>query len=162
MDDKKRTNNPPAGMAQHDTTPESRKTYAFDPHIDPTLDWAGKAEGVAFEVQSSSIHNDFEVVLEMKNLISAEEKKRIQELLATHPFTRYMVAEKVAKGMAEGRAEGVRNIICRFLETKYGADSVQLQEEIQKITDLDVLDEIAGKLFVAFSLEEMQKIINGE
>lgn len=55
-DDKKRTNNPPVGMAQHDTAPETRKTYAFDPHIDPTLDWAGKAEGVSFDVPTSSIH----------------------------------------------------------------------------------------------------------
>jgi len=54
--DKKRTNNPPVGMAQHDTAPETRKTYAFDPHIDPTLDWAGKAEGVSFDVPTSSIH----------------------------------------------------------------------------------------------------------
>ncbi|MEN6470941.1 MAG: site-specific DNA-methyltransferase [Clostridiaceae bacterium] len=55
-DDKKRTNNPPVGMAQHDTAPETRKTYAFDPHIDPTLDWAGKTEGVSFDVPTSSIH----------------------------------------------------------------------------------------------------------
>lgn len=55
-DDKKRTNNPPVGMAQHDTAPETRKTYAFDPHIDPALDWAGKAEGLSFDVPTSSIH----------------------------------------------------------------------------------------------------------
>lgn len=55
-DDKKRTNNPPVGMAQHDTAPETRKTYAFDPHIDPTLDWAGKKEGISFDVPTSSIH----------------------------------------------------------------------------------------------------------
>jgi adenine-specific DNA-methyltransferase len=55
-EDKKRTNNPPVGMAQHDTAPETRKTYAFDPHIDPTLDWAGKKEGISFDVPTSSIH----------------------------------------------------------------------------------------------------------
>lgn len=55
-DDKKRTNNPPVGMAQHDTAPETRKTYAFDPHIDPSLDWAGKKEGLSFDVPTSSIH----------------------------------------------------------------------------------------------------------
>lgn len=55
-DDKKRTNNPPVGMAQHDTAPETRKTYAFDPHIDPALDWAGKKEGLSFDVPTSSIH----------------------------------------------------------------------------------------------------------
>lgn len=54
--DKKRKNNPPVGMAQHDTAPESKKTYAFDPHIDPTLEWAGKKEGLSFDVPTSSIH----------------------------------------------------------------------------------------------------------
>lgn len=55
-DDKKRTNNPPVGMAQHDKTEEKVKTYQFDPHLDPTLQWAGKAEGMSFDVPTSSIH----------------------------------------------------------------------------------------------------------
>ena len=55
-DDKKRTNNPPVGMAQHDKAEERVKTYQFDPHLDPTLQWAGKAEGMSFEVPTSSIH----------------------------------------------------------------------------------------------------------
>lgn len=55
-DDKQRTNNPPVGMAQHDKAEEKVKTYQFDPHLDPTLQWAGKAEGTSFEVPTSSIH----------------------------------------------------------------------------------------------------------
>ena len=55
-DDKKRTNNPPVGMAQHDKAEEKVKTYQFDPHLGPTLQWAGKAEGMSFEVPTSSIH----------------------------------------------------------------------------------------------------------
>ena len=55
-DDKQRTNNPPVGMAQHDKTKENVKTYAFDPHLDPTLQWAGKVEGTSFDVPTSSIH----------------------------------------------------------------------------------------------------------
>lgn len=35
--DKKRTNNPPVGMAQHDKTQETIKTYSFDPNLDPEL-----------------------------------------------------------------------------------------------------------------------------
>ena len=54
--DKKRTNNPPVGMAQHDKSLESSKTYTFDPNIDPTLQWAGKTEGTSFNVLTSSIH----------------------------------------------------------------------------------------------------------
>ena len=55
-DDKKRANNPPVGMAQHDKAEEKLKTYQFDPHLDPTLQWAGKAEGMSFDVPTSSIH----------------------------------------------------------------------------------------------------------
>jgi len=55
-DDKKRVNNPPVGMAQHDKAEEKVKTYQYDPHIDPTLQWAGKAEGMTFDVPTSSIH----------------------------------------------------------------------------------------------------------
>ena len=55
-DDKQRTNNPPVGMAQHDKAEERVKTYQFDPHLDPALQWAGKAEGTSFEVPTSSIH----------------------------------------------------------------------------------------------------------
>lgn len=55
-DDKKRTNNPPVGMAQHDKAEEKVQTYQFDPHLDPTLQWAGKVEGMSFDVPTSSIH----------------------------------------------------------------------------------------------------------
>ena len=55
-DDKKRANNPPVGIAQHDRAEETIKTYQFDPHLDPTLHWAGKAEGTSFDVPTSSIH----------------------------------------------------------------------------------------------------------
>ena len=55
-DDKTRKNNPKVGMAHRDKSEESIKTYAFDPHITPTLDWAGKAEHTSFEVPTSSIH----------------------------------------------------------------------------------------------------------
>ena len=55
-DDKKRTNNPPVGMAQYDNAEEKKKTYSFDPHLDPTLVWAGKKENNEFDVLTSSIH----------------------------------------------------------------------------------------------------------
>lgn len=55
-DDKKRKNIPPVGMAIRDKAPESVKTYKYDPHIDPALQWAGKEEGDEIRVQTSSIH----------------------------------------------------------------------------------------------------------
>jgi adenine-specific DNA-methyltransferase len=55
---KKRTNNPPVGLVTVQTDPPgtSRKTYAYDPHLDPQLIWAGKAEHMSFEVPTVSLH----------------------------------------------------------------------------------------------------------
>jgi len=53
----KRANNPPVGLvdAKSDAG-EGKKTYAYDPHLDPTLIWAGKAERTSFEIPTISLH----------------------------------------------------------------------------------------------------------
>ena len=55
--DKERANNPPVGLVTPDTDRDAgRKTYAHDPHIDPQLSWAGKAEHTSFETPTVSLH----------------------------------------------------------------------------------------------------------
>ena len=56
--DKQRVNNPPVGLVNPDTAPYAgvKKGYAYDPHLDPQLQWAGKAEHTAFEVPTVSLH----------------------------------------------------------------------------------------------------------
>ncbi len=56
--DKRRANNPPVGLVTHQNDPSDppKKTYAFDPHLDPQLVWAGKAERTSLEVPSISLH----------------------------------------------------------------------------------------------------------
>lgn len=56
--DKKRVNNPPVGLVTPDTDPDAgaKKTYAYDPHLDPQLQWAGKAEHTSFAVPTVSLH----------------------------------------------------------------------------------------------------------
>jgi len=51
-----RANIPPIGMAQYDTVASPEVKYEYDPHIAPSLQWAGKKEGTTFEVPTSSIH----------------------------------------------------------------------------------------------------------
>src|SRR4030043_1338623 len=54
---KERLNNPPVGLVTPETDKESGKIkYAYDPHLDPSLQWAGKSEHTAFEVQTISLH----------------------------------------------------------------------------------------------------------
>lgn len=55
--DKHRTNNPPVGLVTPDLDPDSgSRTYEFDPHLDPQLHWAGKAEHTSFDVPTVSLH----------------------------------------------------------------------------------------------------------
>jgi len=54
---KKRVNNPPVGLVTPETDRETgKKTYSYDPHLDPQLVWAGKAEHTSFEVPTVSLH----------------------------------------------------------------------------------------------------------
>ena len=52
-----RANNPDVGLVSsaNDIDGPPRK-YEFDPHLDPTLNWAGKAERTSFEVPTVSLH----------------------------------------------------------------------------------------------------------
>ena len=52
-----RKNNPPVGLVTEATDRDAPKTrYAYDPHLDPRLTWAGKAEHTSFEVPTVSLH----------------------------------------------------------------------------------------------------------
>lgn len=56
-DDKDRVNNPPVGLVTPDTDKDlNKKVYQYDPHLDPHLQWAGKAEHTFFEIETVSLH----------------------------------------------------------------------------------------------------------
>lgn len=54
--DATRLNNPPAGLAWQDVEKPPKVKFEYDPHLDPQLTWAGKAERPSFEVDAPSIH----------------------------------------------------------------------------------------------------------
>lgn len=56
--DKQRLNNPPVGLVDTHTDNGGlkKKKYDYDPHLDPQLQWAGKAEHTSFEVPTVSLH----------------------------------------------------------------------------------------------------------
>jgi len=45
-----RLNVPEVGIATQDRSVAEKVTYEYDPHLDPQLVWAGKAEHTSFEV----------------------------------------------------------------------------------------------------------------
>lgn len=51
-----RTNIPEAGLATQDRSIPEKVTYSYDPHLDPQLVWAGKAEHTSFETDTVSLH----------------------------------------------------------------------------------------------------------
>ncbi len=55
---KERVNNLPIGLvdAYTDNGGYKKKTYHYDPHLDPQLQWAGKAEHTSFDVPTVSLH----------------------------------------------------------------------------------------------------------
>ena len=56
-EEQKRANNPPVGLFSAENDPLSKKkTYQFDPHLDPQLQWSGKDEGLIFDVDTVSLH----------------------------------------------------------------------------------------------------------
>ncbi len=56
--DKKRVNNPQVGLVTPEADPDrgEKKVYQYDPHLDPQLQWAGKAEQISLEVPTVSLH----------------------------------------------------------------------------------------------------------
>jgi hypothetical protein len=53
----RRKNNPEVGMVTPATDPDDAKTrWQYDPHLDPTLSWTGKAERTSFAVDTVSLH----------------------------------------------------------------------------------------------------------
>jgi len=56
-EEQKRLNNPPVGLVTAETDHmNGKRKYSFDPHLDPQLQWAGKTEGLSFDVDTVSLH----------------------------------------------------------------------------------------------------------
>ena len=54
---KMRVNNPPVSLvAQAPDRESGKKSYSDDPHLDPQLVWAEKAERMSFEAPTISLH----------------------------------------------------------------------------------------------------------
>ena len=71
-----RTNNPPAGLAHLDRDETPTRTLTYDPHLDPQLIWAGKAEHDHVEVPAPSIHVHEE--LSAQKIVGSVRRQRLQ------------------------------------------------------------------------------------
>ena len=73
----RRKNNPEVGLVNTASDPEQAKTtYAYDPHLDPVLQWAGKAEHTSFAVDTVSLHVHERI--DAMSILSAVSKRQSQ------------------------------------------------------------------------------------
>ena len=71
---KERLNNPPVGLVTPETDRDTgKKEYQYDPHLDPQLLWAGKAEHTSFEVPTVSLHVHERI--DSRSIVEAVRKK---------------------------------------------------------------------------------------
>ena len=77
--DKERANNPPAGLVTAESDPDlgERTTWRYDQHLDPQLDWAGKAERDRFDVPAVSLHVHERI--DPKTIVKAVRKENPEE-----------------------------------------------------------------------------------
>jgi adenine-specific DNA-methyltransferase len=78
--DKERANNPHIGMVNEATETYGKvekKTYQYDPHLDPQLQWAGKTERTSFEVPTVSLHVHERI--DPKTIIEAVKKEEKED-----------------------------------------------------------------------------------
>jgi adenine-specific DNA-methyltransferase len=83
--DKERLNNPPVGLVSSTSDKYGdKKTYSYDPHLDPQLIWTGKVEHTSFEVPTVSLHVHERI--DPKTIIQAVRKKNGQQVYQTSLF----------------------------------------------------------------------------
>jgi adenine-specific DNA-methyltransferase len=85
--DEKRVNNPPVGLVTPETDPDAgKKTYAYDPHLDPALQWAGKTERTSFEIPIVSLHVHERI--DPRSVIEAVRRKNGEDFVQGSLFSR--------------------------------------------------------------------------
>ena len=75
----KRTNNPPAGLAHLDREETPTKKLQYDPHLDPQMVWAGKAERASVDLPAPSVHVHEE--LSSQKVVGSVRRQRTQAAL---------------------------------------------------------------------------------
>jgi adenine-specific DNA-methyltransferase len=87
--DKERTNNPHVGLVSPTSDPDTgeKKTYEYDPHLDPQLQWAGKAEHTSFKVPTVSLHVHERI--DPNTIIETVKKERTAEVIQPSLFEEY-------------------------------------------------------------------------
>jgi adenine-specific DNA-methyltransferase len=133
-----RLNVPEAGMATQDRSVSEKVTYEYDPHLDPQLVWAGKAEHTSFEVDTVSLHIHERVSTEA--MMRAVRREEVQRTLFGDPqlspaqeldfysygvdwTNRLILGDSLLVMNSLIRREGMaRKIQCIYVDPPYGVE----------------------------------------
>ena len=101
--DKRRKNNPPAGLVTPETDrDDEKKTYTYDPHLDPQLIWAGKVERTSFKVPTVSLHVHERI--DPHTIIEAVERRNLQKVAGISVSESTL--SRTVRSMGFGRKKG--------------------------------------------------------
>lgn len=115
---KERCYNPPVGLVTSETDTDSRKKkYSYDPHLDPYLQWAGKAEHTSFEIPTVSLHERIDPC----TIIEAVRKREgVQKQMSLFEYTEAPLCEAIE--FYRHRHNWSNRIIAGDYGIKYGSN----------------------------------------
>ena len=69
------------------------------------------------------------------------------------------IKERVAKGRAEGRVEGMQGAIIRMIKARFPDLETSAQQKLASIADVDELNRLLPQIVVASSVADIRKIL---
>ena len=162
---KERCNNPPVGLVTPETDREgAKKNYAYDPHLDPALVWAGKAEHTSFEIPTVSLHvheriDPRTIIDAVRKRSGIERQKSLFELTEENPPLRALY-EKILKERFGTRMSRIGRIFTDILNPCVSVSFAQSVFYPNKI-----VKQISAFICVylrLISLIDISRIINAE
>jgi predicted transposase YdaD len=94
-----------------------------------------------------------EEVVEFATLYARKENRRVQAMALT--WSEKLEAKGEARGKAEGEAKGVREILLLLLAERFGPLPEGARRQVEEISSLQRLTQLAKRVLTAHSLEEM-------
>lgn len=133
---------------------------------DAVVEWMefldAKSKGVIEMLAGKN--EDIKKAYDILQIISKDKKARMlydaREAALRDQLTNMKSAEN--KGEAKGKVIMAQDIICQYLNDRFGAESEALQEAVHMITDLDTLGRITGQIFIVNHLDEARALIQGD
>ncbi|MCE5237151.1 site-specific DNA-methyltransferase [bacterium] len=126
--DDPRLNLPPAGLSGYEdpASQQPKKRYEYDPHLDPQLVWAGKAEHTSFEVDSVPLY--------------------IHERLSTEAIVRAVRREEVQKSLFADPERPLHEVIKAYTYPENWANRLILGDSLVVMNSLLERERMAGQV----------------